>query len=450
MKATPTVVDAGPLSSAVNWPKPRQAWYLVGVLHIAYVFSMVDRISFGQLVPYLKADLGLTDTQLGLVQGIGFAVCYTMFGLVFGWATDRWSRRTLVGIGIAVWSIATVASGFAIGFWSLALARVGVAVGEATLAPAASSLIADSFAAEGRPRAFGIFQMGAALGSLLAYLLGGGLLLWLDHGVAPVLPVVGRLEIWQIVFIALGVPGICVALLMATVREPTRQGIRSTKGTAGWSELWQFLTLHRHALLTLNIGVALVMMSVYGWLFWLTTFFLRTYAWSVGYTGVLYGLTGGVIGVLSAAISGPVTDWLSCRGYQDAAMRTCAIGAIGCAILGAAAPLMPTAWLALLTLCLWKLFVNLPTSAALTTLNEITPNELRGKVTAVYILTLGVLASGSGSLVVALVTDDIFGNEAAVGKSLALVSAVAAGSGAVLLCLGLKSFGRARMEAAIT
>lgn len=449
MTATRTA-DDGTVSAATAWPAPRQAWYVVGVLHAAYVFSMVDRISFGQLAPYLKADLGLTDTQLGLVQGIGFAVCYTLFGLLFGWATDRWTRRTLVALGIAVWSISTVASGFAIGFWSLAFARVGVAVGEATLNPAASSLIADCFPAQRRPRAFGVFQMGAALGSLLAYLLSGALLLWLDHGAAPVFPVVGRLEPWQIVFVALGLPGLCVGLLMASVREPARQGVRDTGRAAGWSEAWQFLLSHRHAMLTLNLGVALVMMSVYGWLFWLTTFFLRTYGWSVGYTGVLYGLTGGVIGVVSAAISGPVTDWLSRRGYPDAAMRTCAIGAVGCAVLGAAAPMMPTAWLALLTLCAWKLFVNLPTSAALTTLNEITPNELRGKVTAVYVLTLGILASGAGSLVVALVTDDVFGNDAAVGKSLGLVSAVAAGSGALLLCLGLGPFGRARTAAAIT
>ena len=411
---------------------------------------MVDRISFGQLAPYLKADLGLTDTQLGLVQGIGFAVCYTIFGLFFGWATDRWKRRTLVAIGVAVWSVATVASGFAIGFWSLAFARVGVAIGEATLTPAASSLISDCFPAERRPRAFGVFQMGAAVGSLLAYFLGGALLLWFEHSKVPVLPIVGQLESWQVVFVALGIPGLFVGLLMASVREPARQGVRDAGRAAGWKEAWQFLLLHRHAMFTLNLGVALVMLSVYGWLFWLTTFFLRTYGWSVGYTGVIYGLTGGVVGMLSAAISGPVTDWLSRRGYADAAMRTCAIGAIGCAILGAAAPMMPTAWLALTTLCVWKLFVNLPTSAALTTLNEITPNELRGKVAAVYILSLGVIASGSGSLIVALVTDGVFGQDAAVGKSLSIVSAVAAGSGAVLLCLGLGPFGRARAAAAVS
>lgn len=430
-----------------GWPSTRYAWYVTAILHVAYIFAIIDRIIVGTLAPYLKADLGLTDTELGLIQGIGFAICYTLFGLLFGWATDKWTRRTLAALGIVVWSIATVLCGFAVGFWSLAMARIGVAIGEATLNPAASSLIADLFPRRQRPRAFGVYQMGAAVGSLAAYVLSGFILATLDPDELINLPLFGPLKPWQLTFVVLGLPGVFVGLWLYTIREPKRQGQAATGQSGSWREAWAFIAQNRGPIISLNLGVALVMMSVYGWLFWLATFFLRVHDWPVSKTAIVYGLTGGIIGVFSAWISGPVTDRLARRGHADAALRTCAIGAAGCAIFGALAAIMPNPVLAIATLCVWKLFVNLPTAAALTSLNEFTPNEFRGKVTSIYIMTLGLLGSGSGALVVALLTDHLFADESMIDVSLALVSVVGAGLGALVLFAGLKSFAASRARA---
>ncbi len=421
------------------------------MLHVCYVFAILDRIIIGQLAPLLQTDLELSDTDLGLIQGIGFAVCYTLFGLGIGWMVDRFTRKHLVAIGIVIWSFATVASAWALGFWTLALARVGVAMGEASLNPAASSLISDYFPRATRPLAYGIYQMGAAIGSLLSYILSGVILASLDDTGHVVLPLIGELAAWQIVFIAIGVPGIFSGMLVASIHEPTRKGLSAelSRAPATWAAVFAFLNLNRRTFIALFGGVSLTMMSVYGMLFWLASFFQRVHDLPPSWTGIWYGLTGGVIGVVSAAISGPITRRLVNQGREDGAMLTCLIGAAGVFVIGTAAPLMPSAFLALGAFAIVKIFINLPTSAALTSINEITPNELRGKVTSIYILVFGILASGSGALIVALITEHLFGDPAAIGWSLALVNGIACGGSVLLLAWGLKGFRESRKRAAV-
>jgi MFS family permease len=431
------------------WPDRRAAWTGTWVLHFAYIFAIIDRIIVGQLAPMLQADLGLSDTDLGLIQVIGFTVCYTLFGLFVGWLVDRFTRKYIAAVGIVVWSVATALCAAATGFWTLALARIGVAVGEATLNPAASSLISDYFPRSERPNAYGIYQMGAAMGTLLAYLLSGLLLASLDNTGTATVPLLGTLKAWQIVFIALGLPGAFLGLLMAAILEPQRQGgLGTSSGAQGnWRGTWRFLVLNKRAYIPIFIGVALTMMPIYGQLFWLATFFQRVHALPPSWTGIAYGLTGGVIGVVSAALSGPVTRWMLRRGNADAAMRTCLIGTTGCFVIGTLSPLMPSPMLALIGFAAVKLFINLPTAAALTSINEITPNELRGKVTAIYILIFGIFASGTGAWVVAFVTESVLSDSDAIGISMAVVNGVACGIAIPLFIWGLKGFRESRSRA---
>lgn len=437
-------------TNGADWPSARQAWYGTWVLHICYIFAIVDRIVVGQLAPLLQADLGLSDTDLGLIQGIGFAVCYTLFGLAFGWMVDRFTRKYLAAIGIVLWSIATALCAAATGFWTFALARIGVALGEASLNPAASSMIADYFPRAKRPTAYGVYQMGAAMGSLASYLVSGVILASLNDTGSVVVPLLGELQAWQVVFIVLGMPGVFVGLLMASVFEPKRRGYaaQDTVTQGSWREARGFMWLNRRAFTALFAGVSLTMMSVYGMLFWLASFFQRVHDLPPSWTGIWYGLTGGVIGVISAAISGPITRRLVASGREDGAMLTCLIGATGCFILGTFAPLLPSPLLALAGFAVVKLFINLPTSAALTSINEITPNEFRGKITSVYILIFGIIASGSGALVVAELTENVFRDPAAIGKSLALVNGVACGLSILLFVWGLKGYRESRQRAA--
>src|SRR5262249_25486849 len=153
----------GPGTAAVSnrlpidapWPPTAYAWYIVALLVVANAFGVVDRIVIGLLVKPIKADLNLSDTQIGIIQGLAFSLFYSVFTLPIGILIDRWKRIPVVWGGVAIWSAATLACGFARSFWGLFLARVAVGAGEATTIPGSSSLIADCFPPQKRPRAYG-------------------------------------------------------------------------------------------------------------------------------------------------------------------------------------------------------------------------------------------------------------------------------------------------------
>jgi MFS family permease len=198
-----------------------RAWYAVGILLLAYVFSIMDRQILILLVGPIQKSLGVNDTLIGLLHGFTFATCYALMGLLISRTTDRGNRPAIIALGIAVWSIATAASGLATEYWHLVAARTGVAVGEATLIPGAVSLLADLFAPDKRGRAMGIFGSGGAVGAGVG-LLAGGRLLGLFTASPMVLPLLGERLPWQATFIAVGLPGIVIALLMLLVPEPRR------------------------------------------------------------------------------------------------------------------------------------------------------------------------------------------------------------------------------------
>ena len=156
-----------------EFPSPGYAWYVVGVLTVAYVFSFVDRQIIALLIGPIQRDLEISDTQISLLGGLSFAVFYTLFGIPIGRLADTKSRRAIISIGIAFWSVMTAGCGLTKRFWDLALMRMGVGVGEATLSPAAYSLIADYFPPHRRSTAMSVYSMGIYIGSGLAFILGG-------------------------------------------------------------------------------------------------------------------------------------------------------------------------------------------------------------------------------------------------------------------------------------
>ena len=215
-----------------TWPKPAVAWFSVAVLVIAFIFSIADRIIIALLVDPIKTDLGLSDTDLGIMMGLAFAIFYALMGLPIGRLSDRHSRRSIIAVGIFLWSLMTAACGLARNFSELFLARVGVGVGEATLSPAAYSMIADSFPREKLGRAISVYQSGAFFGVGLALIFGGIAIRFAAGAESVDLPLIGTVAPWQMAFIAIGLPGILVAALMFTVKEPVRQGIGTGKADA--------------------------------------------------------------------------------------------------------------------------------------------------------------------------------------------------------------------------
>ena len=198
------------------------AWYALFVLVIVYIVNFIDRQILSILVGDIKRDLGVSDAQIGFLYGTAFAVFYALFGIPLGRLADSWYRGRLMAMGLAVWSSMTALSGFANSFGMLAAARIGVGIGEASASPAAYSMISDSFPKERRATALSIYSSGLYIGGALSLPLGGLVVsrwtaAYPDPATAPL-----GLAGWQAAFLAVGIPGLLLALWVLTLREPLR------------------------------------------------------------------------------------------------------------------------------------------------------------------------------------------------------------------------------------
>jgi MFS family permease len=424
------------------FPRPAYAWYVVAVIFIAGSFAFIDRIVVSLVTPALQADLGLRDSQLGLLQGLAFALFYTLFGIPLGIIADRWSRQKLLTIGISVWSLMTASCGVCTGFGSLFLARLGVGAGEGSLNPSVTSLISDYFPPRTRPRAIACYVMGQAFGHGLTYVFGGMLLGWLTMRGGLALPSLGQVKPWQAMFLIVGCAGLIPALLFGlTVREPKRREVANKSSRhASAADVRAFMRRNRSTLICHHFGIALTIMTAYGFGNWMPTFFLRVHHWAPQRFSVLYGSINIVLGIVVPLASGWLATWLKARGMIDASWRIALAGTIGCTICGALGPLMPTPELSLSVYVLAGIFSAPPAMLAFVALTEFVPNEMRGTITAVYFLVVGLVATGLGPLAVGLATDYLFQDKAAIGRSLSLVSFATGVPAALLLIFGLKSF----------
>jgi MFS family permease len=196
------------------------SWYVLSVLVLVYILNFIDRQILSILAVDIKADLGLRDSDMGFLGGAAFGVFYALFGVPLGRLADNWNRKKLLSVGLAMWSTMTALSGFAHNQLTLSLARVGVGVGEATASPTAYSLISDYFPKRQRATALAIYSSGLYLGGGVSLLIGAEIgRAWnLAYPGGGPLGLVG----WQAAFLAVGIPGLLVALWVATLREPVR------------------------------------------------------------------------------------------------------------------------------------------------------------------------------------------------------------------------------------
>ncbi len=433
-------------TAGAAWPNRAYAWYVLAVLATAYAFAILDRVAIGLLVQPIEADLKISDSQLGLLQGFAFGLFYSVLGIPIGFVVDRWRRGRMIVFGIALWSAATAMCGMARGFTGLFLARMGVGVGEATISPAGSSLIADYFPPEERPRAFGIYMIGTTLGTGMAFLLGGAAIDLAQH-IRLAMPVwFGGFANWQIVFLIIGAPGIVMALVMAlTVREPVRHDRLERQGQLSIKPVWALLIQNRSAYAALISGAVLNLMCIYAQLAWLPTVFIRMHGWNAAEIGEALGLLGVPVGIVSALTSGWFMTWLARRGHADAPMLAARCHSIALAVFGVGASLVASPTLALICFVAMGLPTNWSYASALTGLNQITPNEMRGRMVAIYTLMVGLVSVGVGTFAVGFLNDRVYGGGQGIGASLATVYAVCGVLGAVVLSLGRRPF---RMAAA--
>jgi MFS family permease len=416
---------------------------LIAVLVLAYVFSFLDRQIISLLVEPLKRQMGLSDTDISLLQGLAFAIFLANAGLPIGRWIDTWRRTAIIAIGIAIWSATTAASGFAGSFATLLILRMGVAVGEATLTPAAHSLIADAVPGERLGFALGLYGTGTFLGLGVAYL-GGAVVL-------SALPPSGLLQLagltfhpWQVVFLAIGLPGLLVAVVMALVPEPPRKAGRSRMPM---KDVVAFFCRHLPAILLFNLNVAFAAMMSYALAAWMPSVLIRTFGWSAARAGAAFGtvvIVGGVAGVVLGGWLGDVVS----RRRADGRLLVMAWTAMVAAPFAVTAMLASTPAAMLLWLAPAVLASTMSIGLGPSVSQAIMPSAVRGLASAIAVMIVSLVGLGLGPTVVALLTDRWFGDAHMVRYSLAVATPVMLTLAALCGLLARRGYLRALQEMA--
>lgn len=416
--------------SITDYSSPARAWWLVAVLCFGGFISYMHRLVLGVLVDPMGADLAIDDTRVSLLQGAAFAIVYVFAGLPLGRLVDRVNRRAVLVAGATVWSAGTLLCGLAPGFWALFGARCVVGIGEAALAPAAASMIADSFRPEQRGTALGIFLTGMVIGGPAAIGIGGFLLGAAEAGSFNGWLLVGNAAPWRSVLILFGLSGLILPLLMLTLREPERREI----GTEiALSRVLAWVIAARGWLLPLLVGMALLSVGDYGLLSWVPTALARAFAWPPDRIGLWFGVITTVTGMAGALLGGLLSD-LFARRYGERtrlslAMSAALAGVLGATLVGAGQPEMT-----LIGLGVWTLASAIGATSGIAALQVLVPGHLRGVSMSLVAFCNTLLGLGLGPTAVALVSGAYDGREA-VNLAIASVVAPAALLAALLVLL---------------
>ena len=402
----------------------------------------------GLLVGPIRESFQISDTQYSLLAGLAFSLFYAVMGLPLARIADNSSRRNLIAAGIAVWSLMTALCGFAKGFWTLFIARIGVGVGEAALAPGAYSMITDYFPKTLLGRALSVYMIGVTLGSGFAYMLGGAVVAYVEGMEQIVLPLYGPMNGWQLTFFIVGIPGVLISLLvLATVREPRRQGLAAEANDAmPLPEVVQYLWARRGAYGGHIFGISLFIMVVYSLNLWGPTYFIRTFGYSRAEAGWIFGLVMICAGTAGLLLAGSVADAWMRRGTRDAYVRTILISIACITPCAIALGFTGNDLVAIGVMGLAVFFSAFQGGIAGGTLQLMTPNRMRGQVIAVYQLFANLIGLGLGPTVVAATTDYVFGYDEAIGKSIALCAAILCPLGGFVLWRSLPAIRRQLLE----
>lgn len=401
---------------------PRYAWYVTALLALMYVFSFVDRLVIGLLAVDIGRDLQLSDTHLGLLIGTSFAIVYSIAGLPLANLLDRRNRKNLLIMGVSLWSLCTIAAGFAENFELLAITRIGVAVGEAVITPAAVSLIADLF-----PRDKRIAPM-VAYGAVASLMIVGGLAigaaaLQLAQVIGPQFGVTP----WRLVFVLVGLPPLLIAAIFAATTTEPRRGCfdeeqDEDQPAAGLRASVDYLVTHRGFYGSFYLAAALISVFVYGFMTWTPALLIRGYGWEPAAAGYAFGATGITFGLLGLLAWPRLTILLERRGVAHPMVL---VIAIGCALC------LPAALLLLLAQSNGPLFIGLSLSifAATATsclsplaMQHYSPPAMRARFTALLLLAQSLIGYGLGPPVIAEIAKHWDGEGRALGLALASVA----------------------------
>ncbi len=433
---------AAPAPATQAWPAPKSAWRTLWILSAVLGLSQVDRNILGLLITPIKTDLHLNFTQIGLLTGAAFSAVYLITSFPLSRITDIWIRKAMIAIGVAVWSVSTAACGLASGFWQMFAARAGVGAGESVNAPATYSLLADSFPRDKLPRAMAILNLGFVVGGTGFSLFVGGLVIAALEHVQVSVPGLGPLKTWQLVFMAIGLPGLLIAALVLWIEEPKRRGaggMPAVRGTVPISEVFAFLVSNGRLYGCLFAAVFIDGVVIYGGTALRQPFFELTYHWKAQQMGLVLGLVS-IVTSPFALIAG---TWLAeywNKKYEDANMRVAIVARAFAIPLTVAGPLMPNAWLSVACTSGAAAIVLVATPALGAALQSMTPSNVRAQVNSLYLMLFSGITAVVGPVLIGWLTD-LMHDDTKLRYVLAATAAVGSPIALVIMCFVIKPYG---------
>lgn len=376
--------------------------YILFILVLVYTFNFIDRQIIGILAVPIKADLGLTDTELGLMGGLAFALFYTGFGIPVAMLADRFSRTWIMTGALTIWSAMTAVCGLATNFWQLFAARLGVGVGEAGGVAPAYSLIADFFPPEQRARALSIYSFGIPIGSAIGIVFGGVIASMLD---------------WRMAFFIIGIAGIALApIFRMTIKEPVRGGFdkkREDTNPPGLKVVFNTL-IKKPGFWLVSFGASCSSMMGYGMFFWLPSFFVRSFELSLLHASLYFGavlLIGGVIGIWAGG-------WLGDRFGQMRRSRFVTIPGWAFVLT---IPFYIVAMISNNMMLTFSILI-IPTALGLmwlgpviSVIQHLVPPNMRATASAIFLFINNLIGIGVGTFAIGFLSDTLtvkFGDEA--------------------------------------
>ncbi|SEJ25335.1 Predicted arabinose efflux permease, MFS family [Sphingobium sp. AP50] len=409
------------------------AYWALFVIILATFITFFEQVVFAMLAERIKADFGLSDSQLGFLAGPASIICYLFVGIPLARLADIFPRKFVLAGGVAALGVITSLGGLAQNFGQFVGTRVFLAAGGSAHAPSSYSLLADAFPPRILTRAFALLQFGFIGGTTLGPAI-GGMLIATAVGWAPTqhggITILG----WQWLMIWLGLPALLVSLLFLTIKEPPRRMATGTitlpQGASLGRRILTFTGLDaakaihakRRVYYPLFAGLALSAIETFGLQFWRVPFMIRTYGWNEAQIGAVMGSLTLAASLTGLLLGGIFVEWLAKR-YADANVRAAAIFFSCVTICAILAPMMPNGYASLGVASIGAMFGiagAVPQNAAI---QRVAPNAMRGQVTAIY-LFMFTFFGAMGSFLVGLVQDYVIGDPTQLWKTLVLTASL--------------------------
>jgi MFS family permease len=403
---------------------------MIAVFSFTALISYSDRLILSVLVDPIRAELGLSDSTVGFLQGPAFTVVYVFAALVFGRLADRRKRKALLITGVLLWCSATVLCGLAWNGSVLLAGRLLLGVGEAVLLPTTFSMIADAFAPGRLGIANGTMIVGTVIGGPFGITVGGLLLAAANGGAFASWPLLGVLAPWRFVLVSVGLAGLLCPILLLTVREPSRR--QQPQGQTPGS--LEYFRSDSPRLLPLYGAMALLSIGDYGLVSWVPTTLSRRFEWASDQVGATFGVVTAAAGVTGSLLGGWISDLTARRGGIAGRLAVSVCAAVF-AMLAATSISRGRAELTVLGLGLWVLASTVGAVGAFCVIQELVPSQFRGSSLALLTFSNTLIGLGCGPTLVAFVTDHLYRVSTAVDRSITTVTLPAAILACALLLL---------------